>query len=140
MGGDSNLQESGYDRLRFAIVEQACDDYLSLLARLKKPTPDTNLCELDRFFHSEWFTFLCDLEPDYLMELIRRKAKKMVLKYSIAKEKGSNKYYVFAIEDKQPIPGTLSNKKRALHKAAELNDLDYKDYMRVRRREGVKCD
>ena len=44
------------------------------------------------------------------------------------------------VGNKEPIPGTLGTKKQALHRAAKMNDLDYKDYMRVRRRDGVSCD
>jgi hypothetical protein len=47
---------------------------------------------------------------------------------------------VHEVGSKEPIPGTLGTKKQALHRAAKMNDLDYKDYMRVRRRDGVSCD
>lgn len=33
---------------------------------------------------------------------------------------------------------TLWAKKQALHKAAKLNDLGYKDYMKVRRKAGME--
>lgn len=127
----------GYELLRYAIVEQEINDYFDLLARFEVPTVDKNITLSEKFFRSQWFTCLCDLDPEYVMETVRRKAKTMVLKYSIAKEKGSSNYYVYAIGDKTPIAGTRSNKRKALRKAAELNGLDYKDYMRVRRREGV---
>ncbi len=127
----------GYELLRYAIVEQEINDYFDLLARFEVPTVDRNITLSEKFFRSQWFTCLCDLDPEYVMETVRRKAKTMVLKYSIAKEKGSSNYYVYAIGDKTPIAGTRSNKRKALRKAAELNGLDYKDYMRVRRREGV---
>lgn len=133
-----NDKFQGYDLLRYAIVEQEINDYLDLLARFDVPTQDKNITLSEKFFRSQWFTLLCDLDPEYVMETVRRKAKTMVLKYSIAKEKGSSSYYVYAIGDKTPIAGTRSNKRKALRKAAELNGLDYKDYMRVRRREGVK--
>ena len=48
--------------------------------------------------------------------------------------------YVHEVGSKEPIPGTLGTKKQALHRAAKMNGLDYKDYMRVRRRDGVSCD
>lgn len=132
-----NDKLQGYDLLRYAIVEQEINDYFDLLARFEVPTQDNNITLSEKFFRSQWFTCLCDLDPEYVMETVRRKAKTMVLRYSIAKEKGSSNYYVFAIGDKTPIAGTRSNKRKALRKAAELNGLDYKDYMRVRRREGV---
>ena len=133
------ISDSGVENLRFAIVEQAVEDYFSLLAGFITPKTDCNETELENFFHSQWFKTLCDLNPDYIINAIRERAKKMVLKYTISKEKGSNRYYVHAVNEKAPIPGTTGmNKKQALHKAAELNGIDYKDYMRVRRRDGVK--
>lgn len=132
-----NDKLQGYELLRYAIVEQEINDYFDLLARFEVPTQDNNITLSEKFFRSQWFTCLCDLDPEYVMETVRKKAKTMVLRYSIAKEKGSSNYYVFAIGDKTPIAGTRSNKRKALRKAAELNGLDYKDYMRVRRREGV---
>lgn len=68
---------------------------------------------------------------------------KMCLKQvliAVSKQKGSSRYYVHEVGSKEPIPGTLRTKKQALHRAAKMNDLDYKDYMRVRRRDGVSCD
>lgn len=64
----------------------------------------------------------------------------MILKYTVSKQKGSSRYYVHEVGSKEPIHGTLGTKKQALHRAAKMNDLDYKDYMRVRRRDGVSCD
>ena len=126
------MHDIGLGNLRFGIVEQAVDDYLSLLAGFIVPTTNCNLAELERFFYSDWFSVLCKLEP--------RKAKKMILKYIVSKQKGSSRYYVHEVGSKEPIPGTLGTKKQALHRAAKMNDLDYKDYMRVRRRDGVSCD
>ena len=132
------ISAEGAETLRFAIVEQAVEYYFSLLAGFILPKADCNETELEKFFHSQWFKTLCDLNPDYIINAIRERAKKMVLKYTICKEKGSSRYFVHAVDDKTPIPGTYGNKKQALHKAADLNGIDYKDYMRVRRRDGVK--
>lgn len=109
------MHDKGLENLRYGIVERAMDDYLSLLAGFIVPTTDCNLEELKRFFYSDWFSMLCKLEPDFI-------------------------YYVHEVGSKEPLPGTLGTKKQALHRAAKLNDLDYKDYMRVRRRDGVSCD
>lgn len=106
MGGGRNLHDIGLENLRFGIVKQAVDDYFSLLAGFITPATNCNITELERFFYSDWFNVLCKLEPDYIIENLKRKAKKMILKYTVSK----------------------------------MNDLDYKDYMRVRRRDGVSCD
>ena len=138
MGGGLSLV--GIDNLRCAIVEQAATDYVDLLAGFVVPSADCNVDEIRKFFHSDWYNLLCNIDPEYLIENLERKAKKMVLKYTISKEKGSHRYYVHSVDDPTPIPNTYGNKKQALHKAARLNDLDYKDYMRVRRRDGTKID
>lgn len=132
------ISAEGAENLRYAIVEQAVEDYFSLLAGFILPKADCNETELKNFFYSTWFKELCDLNPDFIINGIKERAKKMVLKYTICKEKGSSRYFVHAVDDKTPIPGTYGNKKQALHKAADLNGIDYKDYMRVRRRDGVK--
>lgn len=137
------MHDIGLENLRFGIVEQAIDDYLSILAGFIVPTTDCNLAELERFFYSDWFSVLCKLEPEFIIESLKRKAKKMILKYTVSKQKGSSRYYVHEVGSKEPIHGTLGTKKQALHRAAKMNDLDYKDYkdyMRVRRRDGVSCD
>ena len=42
------------------------------------------------------------------------------MEYTVSKEKGSSRYYVHRAGDpKNPIPGTFSPKKRALHTAAQ---------------------
>lgn len=56
MGGGRNLHDIGLENLRFGIVEQAVDDYLSLLAGFIVPTTNCNLAELERFFYSDWFS------------------------------------------------------------------------------------
>lgn len=61
----------------------------------------------------------------------------MVLIYTVAKEKGSSRYYVCKVDDPTPLTPAYSTKKKALHKAAEMQDLDYKMYMKIRRRDGV---
>lgn len=64
----------------------------------------------------------------------------MVMKYEVHKEHGSSRWYVTEVGCKEPIPGTYGTKKRALHTAAKMNGLDYKDYMRVCRRDGMNHD
>ena len=61
------MHDIGLENLRFGIVEQAVDDYFSLLAGFITPTTDCNIVELERFFYSDWFSVLCKLEPDYII-------------------------------------------------------------------------
>lgn len=104
MGGGRNLHDIGLENLRFWIVEQAVDDYFSLLAGFITPTTNCNIRELERFFYSDWFSILCKLEPDYIIENLKRKAKKMILKYTVSKQKGSSRYYVHEVAAKSLSP------------------------------------
>lgn len=60
------------------------------------------------------------------------------MEYTISKEKGSSRYYIHRVNEKTPVPGTTGlSKKQALHRAASLNGMEYKDYMKARKKEGV---
>lgn len=55
------------------------------------------------------------------------------MEYTIAKEKGSNRYYVCLVSDKTPIPGTYSDKKKAIKTAAKKNSMDVKSFLKFRK-------
>ncbi len=59
----------------------------------------------------------------------------MIMKYEAHKEHGNNRWYVTEVGSKEPIPGTYGTKKRALHTAAKMNGLNYKDYMKIRKKD-----
>ena len=64
-----------------------------------------------------------------------------MLEYTVTKEKGSNRYYVCRVgEENIPLTSRFTEKKKALHKAAEMEGLDYKEYMSLRRKENAKHD
>ena len=64
-----------------------------------------------------------------------------MLEYTVSKEKGSNRYYVCRVgEENIPLTSRFTEKKKALHKAAEMEGLDYKEYMSLRRKENAKND
>lgn len=132
-----DMSEKGLENLRLGIVEQAAEDYISLLANFETSSSDCNLKECRTFFRSQWFQVLCNIEPEHFMKILESRARfMMVLEYEIHKEHGSSRWYVTAVGSKQPIPGTYGTKTRALHTAAEMNNVDYKHYMKMRRREG----
>lgn len=61
-----------------AIIIQAATDYRAALRR-KRRNPgsvraDHTISEIERFFHSEWFTCLTDVKGEYLIERIRKEA------------------------------------------------------------------
>jgi hypothetical protein len=78
------------------------------------------------------------VDPDLILNRIKEEAAKMVLEYTVAKEKGSSQYYVCRVgEEKTPLSRRYTTKKKALHKAAEMQGVTYDLYMKIRRRDGV---
>lgn len=72
--------QEAYEDLANAIVLSAVKDYKSALKRLKKNPGSVSAAEeirrLERFFYSDWYEVLTDLDPEYLI----RKMKEMVSK------------------------------------------------------------
>lgn len=67
-----------WQALANAIVEQAAKDYLAVLRLLKK-YPDSVACQeraryFERFFHSGWYEILTEVNPDYLIQRLRKVA------------------------------------------------------------------
>lgn len=61
----------------------------------------------------------------------------MRITYDVSKQKGSSRWYAYQLEGpKIPIAGTFGDKKDALHAAAELCGLSYRDYIALRRKVG----
>lgn len=95
-GNPPPLTDEGIERLRYVIVRQACKDFNSAyferkrLERKKKPTEK----EIDRlmkarameseclqFFHSGWYSALCDIDPDNLIRALKaRRIKEGAIK------------------------------------------------------------
>ncbi len=71
---------TGHQALANAIVKQAGQDYLAALKTLRRH-PDSKAAmatamEVERFFHSSWFAVLTDIDPDYLIDRLRKEAAK----------------------------------------------------------------
>ena len=70
---------SPYQELANAIIEQAAKDYRIALAYHFKHPGNTryqqNVCEIERFFRSDWYTALTDVEGEYLIREIRRRVQ-----------------------------------------------------------------
>lgn len=66
-----------YQSLANAIIEQAAKDYrIALRYHFKHPGNtryQQNVCEIERFFRSDWYTALTDVEGEYLTREIRRR-------------------------------------------------------------------
>ena len=69
-----NICDGGLDNLKNAIVIQAAEDYLYVkklcYAFNRQPTKDEQAMVDDciRFFHSEWYMMLCDMDGDDLLK------------------------------------------------------------------------
>lgn len=70
------MTDKGIDNLKFGIIEQAAIDYVDLLAGFKSPTTDCNVNECRRFFRSQWFHSLCDLDPEQVINRLIGKESK----------------------------------------------------------------
>lgn len=61
-----------YRTLANAIIVQAAKDYRKALRQLRRnrdtKRPETRKMMSSGFFHSEWFHFLTDADPDYLLD------------------------------------------------------------------------
>ena len=133
------VNSHGFECLVEAVVEQAARDYFDLKAGFVKPVKYNTVRGLERFFRSGYFHGMTQLDPDYLMKKLKEEAARMVLEYTVAKEKGSHNYYVHRVGDeKTRLTEFYATKKKALHKAAEMQNTEYVTYMRIRRREGLK--
>ena len=70
----------GYQALANAVVVQAAKDYKKALRTIKKhPGSRGAMAEarkLEKFFHSSWYCVLTDVNPDYLINRLRREAAK----------------------------------------------------------------
>ncbi len=71
---------NGYQALANGIIEQAASDYRDTLRRLKKHPDDKaamkEAMELEEFFHSSWYEALTQVDPDYLINRLRKETMK----------------------------------------------------------------
>ena len=78
------LTEFNYERLADEIVIQAVKDYRSALKKLYKhpenPAALERKSEVEEFFYSSWFQFLTNIDPDALIEGIKAKTKREIIK------------------------------------------------------------
>lgn len=61
----------GYEMLAAAVVERAVIDYKSAFAEKDV----TEIRQLKKFFRSDWFDFLSDLDGELLMAQVERMAR-----------------------------------------------------------------
>ena len=72
----SKAEEIQYDKLADAIVLQAVKDYRALLRKWKKNTSNREvmreLSKIEKFFRSEWYLLLTNVDPEFLIEKLRK--------------------------------------------------------------------
>ena len=71
---------NGWQALANGIVEQAVKDYRAALKTLRRH-PDSKAAmatamEVERFFHSDWYGQLTTIDPEYLIDRLRKEAAK----------------------------------------------------------------
>lgn len=70
------MMDDPYRTLANAIIVQAAKDYRKALRQLRRypryETARNEKNDVERFFHSEWFHFLTDADPDYLLDYLAR--------------------------------------------------------------------
>ena len=71
---------TGYQTLANAIIEQAAKDYRKDIKTLKRHPNSKAAMEdamkIERFFHSSWFGMLTQIDPDFLINRLRKEAVK----------------------------------------------------------------
>ena len=70
----------GWQALANAIIEQAAKDYTADIRLVKKDPYARDVLKdalsIERFFHSRWYSVLTEVDPDYLIERLRKEALK----------------------------------------------------------------
>jgi hypothetical protein len=69
-----------YENLANAIVSEAAKDYIAALKKLKRKHNNKiamqEAMDLERFFHSGWYSMLTSVDPDYLIRRLREEVSK----------------------------------------------------------------
>ena len=73
------MNQEGYERLANAVILSAVKDYRKALRRLKR-RPDSrgamdDALREERFFHSDMFSALTEVDPDYLIRKLQGEAR-----------------------------------------------------------------
>lgn len=130
--------EPNYHNLANAVIVKAAEDYLNLIAGFTNRVGhdyDMEKQSLLHFFHSPWYHLLTDVKGDYIISELDRKARSMILRYTVAKDE-TGRWYVCNVDSKdRPLTKSWKDKSVALHHAAEMQDTDYTMYQKIRIRE-----
>ena len=74
------MVDSCYEKLANAIIIRAVNDYKAALKKYRKNPYNheamRNVAKIETFFRSEWFLILTNLDPEYLIENLRKEVCK----------------------------------------------------------------
>lgn len=127
--------DTAYEDLANAIILRAVEDYKELLLGITTKDGHKYCSEkmLMKFFTSAWFEELCTVDSDTFLEQIGKLMEKYRLTYDVVKQVGGTKYYVCDIKTGKILEGPFKNKSKAMHRAAELQGIEFSEYGKVRR-------
>lgn len=128
--------DKAYEDLANAIVLRAIEDYKDVVIgiRNKNTSKYCNEKKLMTFFTSAWFEELCAIDSESFLEMINKLMYKYRLTHDVVKEKGGTRYYVCDAKDHSIIlDGPFKKKTKALHRAAEMQEIEFTEYAKVRR-------
>lgn len=70
------MMDTSYENLANAIIIQAAKDYQKALRQLRRNPYYASAAytkrEVEQFFRSQWFHFLTNVDPEYLIEELSR--------------------------------------------------------------------
>lgn len=70
------VQDNAVQNLSFAVIRQACFDYVAALPHesVKPSIEQKDIIECELFFHSEFFANACpNIDPEWLINTLRKK-------------------------------------------------------------------
>jgi len=77
----ADMENSGWRKLADAIVMQTANDYRKLLCKMAKRPYNLDLkndkTSIERFFRSNWFSILCDLDGTECIRKLQKPTRRM---------------------------------------------------------------
>lgn len=132
-----NTLDEAWKDLANAIVEQACTDLAILRLGIEgqhyQRGKYLNEYELRKFFKSDWFQMLSDLEGDKLHKSICERCKGVKFRYNVVKVPHRSRWHI--VDIKHPESGaiyTFDNNKDAISCAADMTGVSYGVYKMLR--------
>lgn len=131
---------SSVDALRGAIVQRACEDYLMILTDtvpVGHTYAEYNSREIMKFFRSDYYKFLCNIDYHYLVTKIRKYADKMDRVVWTPVKEGRRWCLAKVKEPEVKHSEVFDTKHEAMYKAADLQGISLRWYLKIRRRDGI---